>query len=87
MIDYSTLYALGITLIFVGVLVIIVAVTLISISNSGKGEVEGGGAIIIGPIPIIFGTDSKWIKTILLLSLAFAVTLVVAMVMYYLLFR
>jgi uncharacterized protein (TIGR00304 family) len=87
MIDYSTLYALGIALIFVGVLVIIIAVALVSISNSGKGELEGGGAIIIGPFPIIFGTNRKSVKTILLLSLALMVTLVVAMVMYYLIFR
>ena len=87
MIDSASLYALGIALIFVGVLIIVIAVILLSISGAEKGKVEGGGAIIIGPVPIIFGTDKKSLKTVLLLSLALTVMLVVAMVVYYLLLR
>jgi uncharacterized protein (TIGR00304 family) len=86
-IDSAVLYALGIALIFVGVLVIIVAIALFSVSGARKGKVKGGGAIIIGPGPIIFGTDKKSLKTVLLLSLALTVTLLVVMVVYYLLLR
>jgi len=86
-IDSATLYALGIALIFFGVLIIVVAVVLLSISGVKKGKVKGGGAILIGPIPIIFGTDMKSLKTVLLLSLVLTVMLVVAMVVYYLLLR
>ena len=87
MLDSGALYALGVVLIFVGVLIIVIAVILLSIPGAKKGKVEGGGAIIIGPVPIIFGTDKKSLKTVLLLSLALTVLLVVAMVMYYLLLR
>ncbi len=87
MIDAGVLYALGIALVFVGVLIIVVAVILLSVSGVKKGKVKGGGAIIIGPVPIIFGTDEKSLKTVLLLSLALTVMLVVAMVVYYLLLR
>jgi uncharacterized protein (TIGR00304 family) len=86
-IDAGALYALGIALVFVGVLIIIVAVILLFISGAKKGNVKGGGAIIIGPIPIIFGTDEKSLKTVLLLSLALTVLLVVVMILYYLLLR
>jgi uncharacterized protein (TIGR00304 family) len=86
-IDSTALYALGIALIFVGVLIIVVAVILLFISGVKKGKVKGGGAIIIGPVPIIFGTDKKSLKTILLLSLALTVMLVVVMILYYLLLR
>lgn len=86
-IDSAALYALGIVLVFVGVLIIVIAVILLSISGAKKGKVKGGGAIIIGPVPIIFGTDKKSLKTVLLLSLALTVMLVVAMVVYYLLLR
>ena len=86
-IDSAVLYALGIALVFVGVLVIIIAVILVSVSGTRKGKVKGGGAILIGPIPIIFGTDKKSLKTVLLLALALTVMLVVAMVVYYLLLR
>jgi uncharacterized protein (TIGR00304 family) len=85
--ESAAFYALGVTLIFVGVLLIIVAVILLSVSGAGKGDVKGGGAIIIGPVPIIFGTDKKSLKTVLLLSLALTVMLVVAIVVYYLLLR
>ncbi|MBN1357848.1 DUF131 domain-containing protein [Candidatus Bathyarchaeota archaeon] len=87
MIDSAALYALGIALIFVGVIVIVVAIALFSVSGAGKGKFKGGGAIIIGPVPIIFGTDKKSLKTVLLLSIALTVTLLVAMVVYYLLLR
>jgi uncharacterized protein (TIGR00304 family) len=86
-IDSAALYALGIALIFVGVLIIVIAVILLSVSGGKKGKVKGGGAIVIGPIPIIFGTDKKSLKTVLLLSLALTVMLIVAMVLYYLLLR
>jgi uncharacterized protein (TIGR00304 family) len=87
LIDSATLYTLGITLIFIGILIIIIAVILVSVSGSRKGKVKGGGAILIGPIPIIFGTDKKSLKTVVLLSLALTVMLVVAMVVYYLLLK
>ena len=87
MIDAGVLYTLGITLVFVGVLIIIVAVVLLSVSGAKKGKVKGGGAIIVGPVPIIFGTDEKSLKTVLLLSLALTVMLVVAMILFYLLLR
>jgi uncharacterized protein (TIGR00304 family) len=85
--DAGALYALGITLIFVGVLIVIAAIILVSVSGVKKGKVKAGGAVIIGPVPIIFGTDKKSLRTVLLLSLALTVLLVVAMVVYYLLFR
>jgi uncharacterized protein (TIGR00304 family) len=73
-VDAGTLYASGIALILIGVLIIIVAIVLISVSSAkGEGEVRGGGVVMIGPIPIIFGTDKKSLKTAVLLSLALAV--------------
>jgi uncharacterized protein (TIGR00304 family) len=87
-VDAGTLYASGIALIFIGVLVIIVAIVLISVSGAkGEGRARGGGVVMVGPIPIIFGTDKKSLKTVLLLSLALTVLAIVAMTVYYLLFR
>jgi uncharacterized protein (TIGR00304 family) len=87
MADAEFLYALGMALIFVGVLIIVLAALLLFVLGVRKGKVRGGGAVIIGPVPIIFGTDKKSLKTVLLLSLALTVLLVVAMVVYYLLLR
>jgi uncharacterized protein (TIGR00304 family) len=87
MADAGALLAVGIALIFIGVLVIVVAVLLLSIKSAKNGKVRAGGAVIIGPFPIIFGTDKKSLKIVLLLSLALTVLLLVVMVIYYLLPR
>jgi uncharacterized protein (TIGR00304 family) len=84
----GTLQGLGIALIFAGMLVILAAIFLLFLSNiKGKDKVKGAGAIIIGPFPIIFGTDKESVKTVLLLSLALTVLLIILMVIFYLLFR
>lgn len=87
MTDAGIFYALGIALILVGVFAIVLAVLLLAVLSARKGKVKGGGAVIIGPIPIIFGTDKKSLKTILVLSLALTVLLVIAMVVHYFLLR
>ena len=80
MTDSGALCAVGTALIFIGVLIIIIAVILVSVSGaSGKGNVKAGGVVIIGPLPIVFGTDGKSIRKVLLLSIALTVLLISAM--------
>lgn len=86
--DAETLYGLGIVLIFTGIIVTLIAVILLFISSvREKGKVKGGGAIIIGPFPIIFGTDKESIKTVLLLSIILVILLAIVTVIFYLVFR
>jgi uncharacterized protein (TIGR00304 family) len=86
--DAGTLQVLGIALIFVGMVVILVAVFLLLLSGiKGEREAKGGGAVIIGPFPIIFGTDKESVKTVLLLSLALTILLIIAMVIFNLVLR
>lgn len=74
--DIQALYSFGAVLIFVGVIIIVVAAALILARKSGKtGKVKGGGAIIVGPIPIVFGSDKESLKTILMLSIILTVLL------------
>ena len=42
---------------------------------------------MIGPVPIIFGTDKKSLKTAIWLALALTITLIIATVIYYFLLR
>lgn len=81
----ETLYSIGLALIFGGILVILAAVILIFLASLGGGErkVKGGGTIIIGPFPIIFGTDKESIKTVLILSLALTIILIIGMVIFH----
>ena len=83
--DLAIFYALGVVLIVVGIIVIVLAAVLATSRGDGKGKVKGAGVILIGPIPIIFGTDKKSVKTILWLALALTVALIVATVIFWLL--
>ncbi|NJE30188.1 DUF131 domain-containing protein [Thermococcus sp. 18S1] len=53
--DGKTLILSGMALIFIGFLLVFIG-TLVS-ALGGEADVEGGGVIMIGPIPIIFGTS------------------------------
>ncbi|MCD6373478.1 MAG: DUF131 domain-containing protein [Thermococcus sp.] len=51
----SALILGGMGLILVGFILIFIGTLLLA--AHGEGEVEGGGVIMIGPIPIVFGTS------------------------------
>ena len=87
--DASIFYALGVVLVVVGIITIVTVIIVASMRGAGKrhGRIKGAGVIMIGPVPIIFGTDKKSVKSILALSLALSITVVIALVVYYLLSR
>ena len=79
---------IGMILIFAGFLIIFLAVVLMFFMNiRGKGKVRGGGAVIIGLFPIIFGTNKESVRTLLLLSIILIILMLFVMVFNYLVFR
>jgi len=86
-VDSAAFFIVGLALIFIGVLVLGLAVILTGAQRSRKGKATASGAIIIGPLPIIFGSDKKAVKSLLVLSIALTALLIVAMLAYYFLFR
>ncbi len=85
--DLAVFYALGIALIIIGVVVVVAAIVLASMSGAKKGKVHGAGVIMIGPIPVIFGTDKKSVKTVLALALALTIVALIVIVVNYWLLR
>jgi uncharacterized protein (TIGR00304 family) len=65
----------GILLVLVGFGVIVVA--MISQGRKEGTEVKGGGVIMIGPVPIIFGSDMKWASVAIVLAIILIVLVVV----------
>lgn len=59
----------GLALIFLGLAVVVVA--LVS-SKASKSETKGAGVLMIGPIPLVFGSDAKWAS----IAMALAIVLV-----------
>ncbi len=63
------LFALGLILVSTGLVLALVAVLLAVFKAFRKDRVRGAGLILLGPIPIIFGTDVKALKWVLVLAL------------------
>jgi len=80
---------IGVALILVGFAVAFIAMIWLVLSGvkGGKGRVRGGGAVIIGPIPIVFGTDKESAKIILILSIVLIALLLVFTLLSYGFFR
>jgi uncharacterized protein (TIGR00304 family) len=74
--DVSLLYLFGVILIVIGMFIVILAV-LRSSGGPEKSKMKSAGVIMIGPIPIIFGSDKKSVKIVLALALALTVLLIV----------
>ncbi len=60
------LFEVGLLLVFIGFILIITGF-LLTYKKGGRG----GGIVLIGPIPIVWGTDKESIKWLLLISLIF----------------
>jgi uncharacterized protein (TIGR00304 family) len=70
----------GTLLVFAGVVVILIAFLLSSArGKESRPEVRGGGVIMIGPVPIVFGSDAKWASFAIVLAI---VLMVVALLLY-----
>ncbi len=55
-------FILGFLLIFISIIIFMVE------GIRGRGKVKGGGLILIGPIPIGFGTDRETFKWMIILA-------------------
>jgi uncharacterized protein (TIGR00304 family) len=82
-VDASGFFAVGTLLIIAGIIVVVLAVILASSGKHEKAKNKGAGIVMIGPIPIIFGTDKKSVMIVVGLAIALMVILIV----YYLLVR
>jgi uncharacterized protein (TIGR00304 family) len=46
-------------------------------AGTGKTKVKGGGVILIGPIPVVFGTDKKSALLMMILAIVLMLLLIV----------
>ena len=67
-------------LILISFMLILIGIALIFFSTfkeSTRKHVEGGGVIIIGPLPIVFGTSEKVTKTLIILAIVLVIVVFV----------
>ncbi len=61
----------GVVLILLGFAVVLLSI--IPSARKTRGEVKGGGVVMIGPIPIVFGSDAKWASIAIVLAIVLMV--------------
>ncbi len=66
------LLTLGFVLIVAGIILVFVG-TLASTLKAKDTDVRGGGVVLIGPFPIIFGTDTQAVKVVVILAIVLMV--------------
>jgi uncharacterized protein (TIGR00304 family) len=72
---------IGFVVVIVGFIMAFVAVVLLAIRSTGTGKTRGGGVLLIGPIPIIFGTDRESTKVLMVLAVILIVVVLVFMLL------
>jgi uncharacterized protein (TIGR00304 family) len=56
---------LGVAVVFVGLVLIMAS----ALRGTGRTEMKGGGVLLIGPIPIVWGSDAKWASLAIVLAI------------------
>ncbi len=80
MIDWTFLVTIGSFMILLGFLMVVFGmarqvlenaahVEKILCQDSKDGTVKGAGVILIGPVPIVFGTDKKYAALLMILAI------------------
>lgn len=78
----SSITDLGFLLIIFGfALALIAMVILIVRSPRGQGSARGAGLLLIGPIPIVFGTDKQSVKVVMILAVILILLALVVMLL------
>ena len=62
------LILLGIVLIILGMFIL-----MLSLWRAGEGRGEAGGVVIVGPVPIVFGTSQRVAATVTVLAVVLTV--------------
>jgi len=65
----------GILLVLMGFGVMVMA--MLSQGRKDGADVKGGGVVLIGPVPIVFGSDMKWASVAIILAIILIVLTVV----------
>ena len=73
---------IGFGLVIFGFILAFIAAILLAIRSQASGtKTRGGGVLLIGPIPIIFGTDRDSAKTLVVLAIILIAVVVVFMLL------
>jgi len=71
---------IGFILVIVGFILAFVAFVVLAVRMAGgHGSTRGSGVLLIGPIPLVFGTDKGAARTLMLLAIVLMLVVLVFM--------
>jgi uncharacterized protein (TIGR00304 family) len=80
--ETASVTELGFLLIIVGFVLAFIAMILLVVQSSrGSSQGRGAGVLLIGPIPIVFGTDKQSVKAVMLLAIVLILLVLVIMLL------
>ncbi len=85
--EADSLVQLGMGIAIIGVVILVLAILLIVLPHIRQGKTKAAGVVIVGPVPIIFGSDKQTVRTVLILSIVLTALLIALGLLYYFLFR
>ena len=72
----SLLFNIGLLLALAGFALAVVAIFVAILrSAKGTGRVRGGGVVMIGPVPIVFGTNKESVRVLILLGIVLMIVM------------
>jgi len=71
------LSSVGFGFILLGIGIVIIGMILSSSGTGQSGQIQGGGIILIGPVPIIFGTSTAMLLPLVIIAIIFMILMFV----------
>jgi len=76
----NLVFSIGLLLVLAGFAVGMLAFIIALLRSArGTGKMRGGGVVMIGPVPVIFGTDKESTRVLVLLAIVLMVAFLVLM--------
>jgi len=80
--DAASLAEVGFILIIFGIVLAFAAMILLAFRSSrGSGKTRSAGVLLIGPIPIIFGSDKESVRGLMVLAIILIIIVLIIMVL------
>jgi len=70
---FILMIVIGVILVFIGFIIMLLS----SISKTQGGRCEAGGVVIIGPLPIVFGSSARVTVIVLILAIILTITSII----------
>jgi len=78
----GTLVNVGLLLVVLGFILAFIAAILIAIkARNSDGQTKAAGILLIGPFPIVFGSDRESVRTLMILAIVLIVIVLAFMML------